>query len=188
MRACVGHLFSLTLIAAVAALAAMAPGASAARPLDIEHFGPTVDTFPDELCGIAGTSTTRFVGNFKLYADGTFLSTGNFRQLFTADATGKQVLNSGIEQTTGPFDPTDNGNGTITETFTFKGLPMKVSLAGGPILVRDAGNATVAITFALNPDGSPGDVLSQSILTQHGPHPQLDNDAAFCSVVVAALT
>jgi hypothetical protein len=181
------HLFALAALAAVVVLATMAGVAPAAAPVDIEHFGPSTDWFPDELCGITGTSTTRFVGNFKLHADGTFLSTGNFDQWFTAAATGKQLRISGVEQVTGPFDPTDNGNGTITQTFTFKGLPMKIQIANGSTLLRDAGNVTEAITFAINPDGSRGDALSDTVLVQHGPHPQLDDDALFCSVVTAAL-
>jgi hypothetical protein len=178
---------SLAAVVAFVLLATTAGTAKAAAPIDIEHFAPSTDTFPDELCGISGTSTTRFVGSLKLYDDGTFLSNGNFDQWFTSDATGKQVRISGVEQVTGPFDPTDNGNGTITQTFTFKGLPMKVSVAHGPTLVRDAGNVTEAITFALNPDGSRGDFLFDDVLVQHGPHPQLDDDALLCDVVTAAL-
>jgi hypothetical protein len=175
-------------LAAGLSLAVSAAPAVAAEPVVNVHTGPVSDgPFPDELCGVAGTSTTNFVGNFKLYADGTFLSTGNFKQTFTAGATGNTVIVSGVEQVTGPFNPTVNGNGTITETFTFKGLPMKVSLANGPTLVRDAGNATVAITFLLNPDGSRGDFVSQTVLVEKGPHPELDNDAPFCNVVVSAL-
>ena len=94
---------------------------------------------------------------------------------------------SGVEQVTGPFDPTDNGDGTITQTFVFKGSPMKVSLAHGPVLVRDAGRATVAITFELNPDGSRGRVPLPSVTAERGPHPMLDDDALFCQTVVAAL-
>ena len=182
------QLFWLSTIAAIVLLATIASGATAAAPVDIEHTGPVTDSFPDELCGITGTSATRFVGNFKLYADGTFLSTGNFDEIFTADATGKQVLISGVEQVTGPFNPTVDAKGTtITETFTFKGLPIKVKIPNGPTLVRDAGNVTEAITFVLNPDGSRGDFLSETVLVQHGPHPQLENDAVFCNVVTAAL-
>ena len=180
---------SIVFAAALASLVALAVAAGAAGgpPVDNEHFGPDYETFPDSLCGIDGTSSTRFVGNFKLYADGTFLSTSNFRQTFTSVATGKQVDVSGVEQVTGPFDPTDNGDGTITQTFVFKGSPMKVSLAHGPVLVRDAGRATVAITFELNPDGSRGPFLSSTVTAQHGPHPMLDDDALFCQTVVAAL-
>jgi hypothetical protein len=185
-----GRSLPLCCLAAIAATAllVLASTAAAAEPIVNEHTGPVYDSFADELCGITGTSTTRFVGNFMLFADGTFLSTGNFQDVFTADSTGKQVVVSGVEQVTGPFNPTDNGDGTITETFTFKGLPMKVSIEHGPTLVRDAGNTTVAITFLLNPDGSRGDFVSQTVLVENGPHPQLDNDALFCSVVVSTLS
>jgi hypothetical protein len=177
-------LLTVFLVAALAALPATAGG----PPVVNEHTGPVTDTFPDELCGIDGTSSTRFVGNFKLYTDGTYLSTGNFRQTFTSAATGKSVEMTGVENVTGPFNPTDNGDGTITETFVFKGMPMKVSVDNGPTLIRDAGTATVAITFALSPDGSRGDFISQTVLLQHGPHPQLDDDAATCDAVLGALT
>jgi hypothetical protein len=187
MRKHLNHLLSLIALGVIALLAA-ASGVSAAAPVDIEHFGPATDSNPqDDLCGISGASTSRFVGSLKVYADGTFLSTGNFDETFTAAATGEQVRVSGVEQVTGPFNPITNSDGTITQTFVFKGLPMKVSTANGPTLVRDAGNATVAITFALEPDGSRGPVLSQTVLIQHGPHPQLDSDPVFCNAVVAAL-
>jgi hypothetical protein len=182
------RLLSLAALAIVVLPLTIADAARAAKPIDIEQFGPSTDTFAEELCGISGTSATRFVGTFKLFADGTFLSTGNFAQSFTAASTGQQVRIFGVEQVTGLFNPTVNGNGTITQTFTCKGLPMKVSIENGPTLVRDAGNVTEAITFALNPDGSRGDVLSDSVLVQHGPHPQLDDDAVFCSAVTAALS
>jgi len=81
----------------------------------------------------------------------------------------------------------DLATGTSTQTFVFKGSPMKVSLAHGPVLVRDAGRATVAITFELNPDGSRGRFLSSTVTAEHGPHPMLDDDALFCQTVVAAL-
>ena len=187
---CIGRPFVRRLVAlasAVAAMLAVVALAAGAPPIFTQHTGPEIETFPDQLCGIAGTTTNRFVGNFKLFADGTFLSTSNFRQAFTSASTGKQVVSSGVEQVEGPFDPTDNGDGTITQTFTFKGLPVKVSVANGPTLLRDAGFATVAITFVLNPDGSRGDFLSQAVVAEHGPHPGLDDDALFCNVVVAAL-
>jgi hypothetical protein len=177
----------VVLAPAVAAMLAAVAVAAGAPPDFNQHTGPDLETFPDQLCGIDGTTTNRFVGNFTLYADGTFLSTSNFRQTFTSASNGKQVVSSGVEQVKGPFDPTDNGDGTITQTFTFKGQPVRVSVANGPTLLRDAGFATVAITFVLNPDGSRGDFLSQTVVAEHGPHPGLDDDALFCTVVVAAL-
>jgi len=182
------RLLSLALVAFASLATASASTAGGAAPVSIEHTGPVTDTFADELCGVSGTTSSRFVGNVKLYPDGTFLSTGNFSEVFTADGTGAQLVNRGVEQVTGPFDPTDNGDGTITQSFTFKGLPVKLSLLNGPTLLRDAGNATVAITFALNPDGSRGDFLSQSVTLQHGPHPSLDDGSLFCATVIAAVT
>ena len=178
----------LIVIATTATLALTASSADAARPVLNDHTGPVYDSFADELCGITGTSATRFVGDFKLYDDGTFLSTSNFRNVFTADGSGKQIVISGVERVTGPFDPTDNGDGTITETFTFKGRPMTVSIEHGPTLVQDAGNETESITFLVNPDGSRGDVVSHTVMVERGPHPQLDDDALFCGVVVSALS
>ena len=176
------------LLTSVLAFAVALPGTGiAAAPVAHFHIGPISDTFPDELCGIPGTSSIRFLDNHTIYADGTFLDTSNFRQVFTADGTGKQVQFAGVEQVTGPFNPIDNGDGTITQTFTFKGLPVKLSIPNGPTLVRDAGNATEAITFRVEPDGSL-EFVSETVLGEKGPHPVLDNDAVFCDVVVSALT
>jgi hypothetical protein len=183
------HPSLVRLLVALAAVAAfvLAPRAAGAPLLDNEHFGPETNTFSDQLCGIDGTSTTFFVGTFKLFADGTFLSTSTFRETFTSASTGKSLVNSGVEQVTGPFDPTDNGDGTITQTFVFKGLPVKVSLVNGPPLLWDAGNATVAITFMLNPDGTRGRFLSQTVVLEDGPHPGLDDGSAFCDAVADAV-
>jgi hypothetical protein len=93
-----GRSLPLCCLAAIAATAllVLASSAAAAEPIVNEHTGPVYDSFADELCGITGTSASRFVGNFMLFADGTFLSTGNFQDVFTADSTGKQVVVSGV--------------------------------------------------------------------------------------------
>jgi hypothetical protein len=182
------RMLSIALVAVAALAASTALSAVSAAPVLIQHTGPVTDTFDDEFCGVTGTTTTRFVGDFKLYPDGTFLSTSNFSEVFTAARTGTQLVSRGVEQVTGPFDPTDNGDGMITQTFTFKGLPVKLSLLHGPTLLRDAGSATVAITFSLNPDGSRGDFLSQIVEVQRGPHPSLDDGSLLCATVVAAVT
>ena len=187
MRRRLRHLLSLTGIAAIVLLAAMPSGAAAGSPARQRAHWTGHGHLPGRTLRDHRHQHDQIRRELQVYADGTFLSTGNFRQDFTADTTGKQVTITGIEQVTGPFNPTDNGDGTLTETFTFKGMPMKVSVANGPTLVRDAGNATVAITFMLNPDGSRGDVLSDGS-DPHGPHPQLDNDTVFCNAVNDALT
>jgi hypothetical protein len=178
-------LATLTVVAALALALSCGAVAGGARP-QVVHFTSS-DTFPDELCGIPGTSSTHFLGDFKFFADGTFLQSSNFSQLFTAASNGRQVEIAGVEQVRGPFDPVDNGDGTITQTYTFNGLPEKLSLPNGRTLTRDAGTATVAITFAVEPDGRL-QFLSQQPLDVDGPHPELGSGGTlFCDLIVAAL-
>jgi hypothetical protein len=59
----------------------------------------------------------------------------------------------GAGQVTGPAEPIQKADGTITFMNTFKGLPEKVSIAGGPTLSRDAGVATLGTTFRPLPNG-----------------------------------
>src|ERR1043166_7569252 len=134
------------LLTGLLVLAVALPGVGvAAAPTVNEHIRFT-DTFPDELCDIPGTSTIRVVDNFRLFADGTFLDTSRFDQVFTAEETGKQVQISAAGQISGPFDPIDNGDGTITFVTTFIGLPERLSIPGGPTLSLDAGTVTISTT------------------------------------------
>jgi hypothetical protein len=127
------------------------------------------------------------VDSFKLYTDGTFLDTARFRQVFTADSTGKQVQIFSAGQTSGQDESIDNGDGTITFINTFKGLPEKLSIANGPTLLRDAGNATLGRTFFVEPNGDLTSV-STTDFNEKGPHPDLDSGfEAFCNVLVPAL-
>jgi hypothetical protein len=159
----------------------------AAAPIVNEHTRIT-ETFPDNICGIPGTTTIRVVDNFKLYADGTYRDTSSFKAVFTATGTGKQVQISSAGQVSGNDEPIDNGDGTVTFVDTFKGLPEKLSIYRGPTLLRDAGNVTIATTFFVEPDGSLT-FVSQTVLSQHGPHPDLDSGfEAFCNVLVPALS
>jgi hypothetical protein len=170
------------------ALAIALPGVGvAAQPVVNEHSSFT-DTFPDEVCDIPGTSTIEVVDNFKLYADGTFLDTARVRQVFTADSSGKQVQFFSAGQVSGPSDPIDNGDGTITFINTFKGLPEKLSIPNGPTLLRDAGNVTISQTFFVEPNGDLT-FVSRTVFSEKGPHPDLDSGfEAFCNVLIPALT
>jgi hypothetical protein len=177
---------ALVLAGALALTIAASGSASAAAPIVNEHSTIT-DTFPDQLCDIQGTSTINIVDNFKLYADNTFLDTSRFRQVFTAE-NGKSVVIFSAGQLTGLDDPIQNPDGTITFINTFKGLPEKLSIAGGPTLSRDAGVVTLTRTFRVLPNGD-FELVSQIISGEHGPHPDLDSDfEVFCEVVVPALT
>lgn len=176
------------IVTGLMALAVALPGVGvAAQPVVNEHSSFT-DTFPDEICDIAGSSTIEVVDNFKLYGDGTFMDTSRFRQVFTADSSGKQVQIFTAGQVSGPFDPIDNGDGTITFINTFKGLPEKLSIPNGPTLLRDAGNVTIGQTFFVEPNGDLT-FISTTIFDEKGPHPDLDSGfEAFCNVLIPALS
>jgi hypothetical protein len=185
-RAAIVRKLALVLAGALALTLGAAGGASAAAPVVNEHTNFT-DTFPDQLCGITGTSTVRGVDNFKLYADDTFRDTSSVRQVFTAD-NGKSVVIFAAGQVTGLNDPIQNADGTITFINTYKGLPEKLSIAHGPTLSRDAGSVTIATTFLPLPDGDL-QFVSQTVSGEHGPHPELDSDfELFCNVLIPALT
>lgn len=185
-RAATVRKLALILAGALAFTIGAAGGASAATPIVNQHTSST-QTFPDTLCGIPGTSTINLVDNFKLYADGTFLDTSRFQQVFTAQ-NGKAVVIFAAGQITGPANPIQNADGTITFINTFKGLPEKLSIAGGPTLSRDAGVATVATTFLPLPNGDL-QFVSQTFSGLHGPHPDLESGfVLFCNVLIPALT
>jgi hypothetical protein len=82
------------------------------RTLVNEHNQFT-ETFPDQLCDIPGTTTVSAVDNFKLYADGTFLDTNMFRQVFTAADSGKSIMIFSAEQAAGMDEPIQNPDGHL---------------------------------------------------------------------------
>jgi hypothetical protein len=179
--------FAFLLTGLLVLAVALPGGGVAAAPIVNEHSRFT-DTFPDQLCDIPGTSTVTVVDNFRLFADGTFLDTSRFTQIFTAEETGKQVQVSAAGQASGPFDPIDNGDGTITFVTTFIGLPERLSIPGGPTLSLDAGTVTISTTFFVEENGDLT-FISQTVSGEHGPHPDLASDfELFCDVLVPVLT
>jgi hypothetical protein len=169
--------------AGVVALVGAGVGAAAAPVLHAhENF---TDVFADSICGIAGTSEVRGVDNFTLYADNTFKDRFELRQTFTAAGSGKTIVFHVAQQVTGNDEPIDNGNGTLTFVNTFKGLPEQIRLANGRLLTRDAGS----VTFTLLVDAATDQLISQTVSSEKGPHPDLDSDfEIFCNVVVPALS
>jgi hypothetical protein len=178
---------ALVLAGALALTLVISGGAFAAAPLVNEHNRFT-DTVPDELCGIPGTTTFSAVDNFKLYADGTYLDTSRVQSVFTADESGKSVMVFSAGQVSGLDEPIQNPDGTVTFIDTFKGLPEKLSIPGGPTLSLDAG--VVTVTTTLRPLGEDEfEFVSQTFSGEHGPHPDLESDfELFCEVLVPALT
>src|SRR5512132_188355 len=130
-------LFALSGLLATFLLALMASG-TAAAPLVEQFHGTFSETFPDNLCGIDGTSVVSGMDNIQVFADGTFKDEFRLNQTFTSAATGKSVLLFAANQFVGT-GPIDNGDGTVTFVSTFKGLPEKIKLPNGRVLSRDAG-------------------------------------------------
>ena len=174
------------LAALVAAIVAGALPASGTAAQVVFHAHDSFrDSFPDEICGIAGTSVVRGVDDFQVLADNMIRDMFEINQVFTASASGKAVTLHVAEQYSSNDAPIDNGDGTITFVETFKGLPEMLKLPGGGLLSRDAG----VVTFTTTLNGVTGDLVSRTFAGEKGPHPDLDSGfAIFCDVLIPALT
>src|SRR5260370_6566457 len=118
-RGATARKLALVVAGALALTIAASSGASAATPIVNQHTSFT-ETFPDQVCGITGTSTVSVVDNFKLFADNTVLDTSTFRDVFTAD-NGKSVVIFAAGQTSGPAEPGPEGERTIHVRRHFQG-------------------------------------------------------------------
>jgi hypothetical protein len=175
-------LFALLCFASTLLLAGFASSAGAA-PIASHFHTALSDSNPDDnICGIAGSSSVTGVLSVQTFADSTSWAEIHFIYTFTSAATGKSIQISGSDRNGGTT--TDNGDGTVTAVSTFKGMPQKLSLANGRTLTRDAGNITFVQTF----DAATGELLSQVISPNHGPHPSAADPNLFCDVLVPALT
>jgi hypothetical protein len=174
------------LLIGVVALAIAPAGAIGAKPDRVHER--VMDFFEaDNVCGLTVDTTVSGVFTDLTFFDKDgnfvrFLNLSSFRVTFT-DADGDSV----IVQNAGLFESrevVDEAAGTITFLSTFKGLPEKIQTANGPVLLRDAGNATFADTFDL----ATGAPISSEVIVLKGPHPELDsNFELFCEVVTDAL-
>ena len=168
-----------------ALLVASAASTAGAAPLIDRFHDSFSDMFPDNICGIDGTSVFNAVDNVQVFSDETFTSELRESTLFTSAATGKSVLIVSAAKFTAPGLPIDNGDGTITFPETRNGLIENLKLPNGTVLSRDAGLVTLNDTF----NATTGELLGQTISPENGPHPDLDSgDALFCDVIVPALS
>jgi hypothetical protein len=159
-------------------------GASVAGPTEVEHF--TDGPFPDEVCGVSGTTTIEGTSVFREGANGTFFQTGTFSAVFTADNGKSTTLFAAgpTEQTSPPI--IDEEADTVTILTTYVGLPEKLSITNGPTLSLDAGTVTFVDVFEYtgDPEDPVGDFISTDLVGLHGPHPDLLSDfEVFCSVL-----
>ena len=171
------RLIRFAALAAVAALAAAAPGVGlAATPVVHDHENFTSDPYSDSICGVPTTNVDTVVETYKESSDGSSMDNLMLTTVFTA-ASGKSVTfkSAGVAKRSAPVD---NGDGTFSITSTVYGLSPKIEVPGGPPIAVDTGN----ITFLLTVDAD-GEFLSFEVLGVHGPRP-----AGGCDAIVAALT
>jgi hypothetical protein len=162
------------ILAAVAAAVLLLVGASAATAAtSIGHDHFTSDPYPDNWCGIDGTSVDQVVANYTL--DGSRTSM-HVVTTFTATASGKsmEILNSGLREESSPVD---NGNGTYSVTFINAGTSPMIKLPSGKPIV-DTGFLEAVATF----DSATGDFLSFEIVKQAGSRPP------GCAEIIAAMS
>ena len=144
--------------------------------------------FPDQVCGVSGMSSVH--GTFVAReggAKGSFFG-GTFWQVFVAD-NGKSITFFSATPNKESPPMIDEHAGTVTFATTFHGLPVKVSITGGPTLIRDAGVGTFIDVFEYtgDPEDPVGDQVSNDVVGLHGPHPVLLGDADICAVVTPYL-
>ena len=115
--------------------------------------------------------------------DGFFFG-GTFWMDFVAD-NGKSITVFAAGPNKESFPVIDQQAGTVTITTTFVGIQEKVSITGGPTLIRDAGTGTFVDVFEYtgDPENPVGDQISNDVVGLHGPHPILLSDTGFCGVV-----
>jgi hypothetical protein len=179
----VGKLFAVGAVSVLLLVTLVAASSVGAAPLVDRFHGTFNETNPDDsLCGISGTSVTSGMDNIQEFADGTFKDQFRLNYVFTAE-NGKSVELFVANQFTGT-GPTDNGDGTVTFTSTYKGIPELWRIPNGPILIIDVGFVTFTDVVNLATDE-----VTTTIDPENGPHPELDSDfTLLCSVLVPVRT
>jgi hypothetical protein len=143
--------------------------------------------FPDEVCGVPGTTTVHGTSVVREGKGGFFFG-GTFFLDFVAD-NGKSITISAAGPSKESFPVIDEQTGTVTVTTTSVGLQVKVSINGGRTLIRDAGTVTFIDVFEYtgDPENPVGDQISNEAVGLHGPHPILLGANGFCGAVDAYL-
>jgi|GEM_PF-1458224 len=168
---------------------------AAAQLIQRSHDHIVVTIPHDKVCGVRVTTTIDIIANDqeRLAKSGfpLFKDTGRGTLTWTNRATGKSVRYF-FSGTSKDLTVVDNGDGTITLRTAVTGVPEKIRLAGGRAVTMDVGR--VVVVSVLDYNGTPTDtdddvLISQTIESISGPHPELQSDfALFCQVVVPGLT
>jgi hypothetical protein len=167
----------IVLAGSIALLAALALPASsvAGKPIVNEHDNFTSDPYPDNQCGIDGTSIDTVHDQYRQDASGASIENINISTFFTAASSGKSMTIQETEVSKSSA-PTDNGDGTFTFIVKDAGLGPKFTFADGTHLL-DRGTIGFAITV-----DSTGEFVSFEVLYQHGQRP------AGCDTIIGELT
>ena len=183
-RAGVQRLAVATALAVALMAIAGAPGALAAGQQH-NHFRDVGTFVDDDFCETGQTIN----GAFNVVVN-EFLAphNGGEEKIVTS---GKVTLtnpltgDTAIQRFAGPVWNTfvsGDPDGLHVEQGTVKGLPEMWKLEHGRRLIRDAGYVVIQTTF----DGE--EFVSQEVLVDKGPHPDLDSDfELFCETLVPAL-
>jgi hypothetical protein len=166
-----------------------------AQLIDRIHQHIVLTVPDDEVCGVPVTTTVDVIdnGQVRLAHSGfpLFKDTGRGKITWTNPVTGKSVSNF-FAGTTKDLTVVDNGDGTITLRTAITGVPEKITVANGKAITMDVGRVVFVSVIDYNgtPTNTDDDVLiSQSVESISGPHPELQSDfTLFCQVVVPALT
>ena len=172
-------------MSAFVALLAVAVPASLAAGQDHNHFRDVGTDVDPDFCGTGQAVDIAFnvvVNEFlapKNGGDEKIVTSG--KVTLTNPLTG----DTAIQHFAGPVWNTfisGDPEGVHVEEATVKGLPEMWKLEHGRRLIRDAGYVVVRTTF----DGD--EFVSQEVLVNKGPHPDLDSDfELFCETLVPAL-
>jgi hypothetical protein len=176
-------------------LAMVQPAAAQLVDRSHQHFVATIPN--QEVCGVQPVTITVDIivndqerlaqSGFPLFKD-----TGRGTVTWTNPANGKSVTEFFAGLFTKDLTVVDNGDGTITLRTAVTGVAEKVTQSNGKPLLMDVGRVVFVSVLDYNgtPTNDEDDVLiSQSIESISGPHPDLQSDSAlFCEVVVPALT
>ena len=185
----------LSVLVAGGVLLAMAQPA-AAQLVDRTHQHIVLTIPNDEVCGVPVTTTIDIINNSqeRLAHSGfpLFKDTGRGTFTWTNPVTGKSVSNFFAGVSDKDLTVVNNGDGTITLRTAVTGVPEKITQSNGKPLTMDVGR--VVFVSVIDYNGTPTDtsddvLISQSVESISGPHPELQSDfTLFCQVVVPALT
>ena len=161
----------------------LAGPASAASPI-LERFHDTVDeTFPENLCGIDVMTHVEGVVNGKLAL--ARVGEPRFQAAVSVTVTSENTDDDVLVTRVAGLNAKDllvidNEDGTVTATYTFRGLAERMTTGPGRAITMDVG----VITFTTRFDASTGEAISDSTDFVAGPHPEADSGfELFCEVV-----